>query len=180
MQNKNLKTKEKAFVLPSTIVAIVIISLVSFLMISLVAMSSTSNVFLINYSNKKILSEKIFRDFKNNNLTTYENVLVQTYTSSENENVSAVIATKNESTMFFGVYDFSKNEVVNYQISKFDFEFDENQNLIYGDLIFFKDENLEQINLCSKNLKENKNLKIINVLLNIKAQNKITKGNLWA
>ena len=138
--NNFQKSKEKGFVLPSTIVAIVILSLVSFLMVTLITTTTTSNRFLVNFSNKKILCEKIFNDFKNDKLTDYENILVETYTNTENENICAIVAKKDDKAMFFGIYDFSKNEVICYQISKFDFEIEENTNLIFGELIFSKDE----------------------------------------
>ena len=143
--NNFQKSKEKGFVLPSTIVAIVILSLVSFLMVTLITTTTSSNRFLVNFSNKKILSEKIFNDFKNDKLTSYENILIETYTNTEDKDICAVVAKKDNITMLFGIYDFSENEVVCYQFSKFDFEIEENSNLIFGDLIFSKDETEELI-----------------------------------
>lgn len=138
--NKNLKSKEKAFILPSTMVAIVILTLVSFLMMTLIVTTTTSNRYLMTVSNKKIVCEKIFSDFKSNSLTEYENISVETYTNTENENICAVIAKKNNNIMCFGIYDFSTDKVVCYQTSRFDFEIDEDTNLHFGDLIFSKDE----------------------------------------
>lgn len=139
---KNNKNK-KGFVLASTLVSIVIITMVSFLMITLVTSTTVSNRYLVNYSNKKIQAEKIFNDFKNNNLITYDEINVTTYTNSSNSNIRAILMKKNNQNMCFGIYDFSQNETVCYQISGFDFEIDENNDLIFSELIFSKDEEID-------------------------------------
>lgn len=173
--------KKKGFVLASTLVSIVVITMVSFLMITLVTTTTVSNRYLSNYSNKKIQAEQIFNDFKNDNLLNYEDINITTYTNSLKTNIRAILIEKNNQKICFGIYDFSQNEVVCYQISGFNFEINENDNLIFGELIFSKDEKSdnEEPALFLVNF-ENTNNTISNYCFEIKnSSDNLTMEELW-
>lgn len=125
------KNKNKAFVLPSTIFSLVVISLLSILIFSLVLTSNTQNKLLERESNAKLLETNIFYNFKNNESSDFDGIVVQKYVSSDDENVKAVIAKKGETTICFGVYDFGENTTICFQNTNYDFEIQEDQSLIF-------------------------------------------------
>lgn len=164
MKNRN---NRKAFILPTTIFSLVVISVFSILMLTFITSMAVQNRAFKASSNNKLIAEKIFFDFKNEMLDSYENIVVTTYISQEDESIKAIIATKNNSVFCFGIYDFSQKNTICQQNSNFYIEFDENENLVYDNLIFSKfvqdaenenteNENFEQINSGEDNL-ENTN-----------------------
>lgn len=141
--------KEKAFVLPTTVVSMLIISVFTALILTFVTSTTFSSNLLIKNSTSKLKYEKIFYDFKTNNLSEYENLEYNTYsaydiqtkTNLENENIKALVVFSDDSVCFFGLYDFTdgnEKEIV-FQKNNFGIVFDENSNFEFYGYYFVKD-----------------------------------------
>ena len=141
-----LKKKNKAFVLPSTIVSLVVISLFSILIFSIIISIKSQNTLLARKSSEKLLEEQIFYNFKYNGSLDFDGVTIYEFDVydelDELPNISAIIAIKNETTICFGIYDFDNGEVICYQHDNFAYEIQEDETkvyLLYDDLTFVKD-----------------------------------------
>ena len=141
--------KQKGFVLPSTIVSILIMTLLSFLMISMVVTTTLSNKAFVKLSSSKITAENIFYNFKNQiSSNSYsggasldledDSIETQTYTSVENSHISAIIATKNGNVLCFGVYDFEEETTICYQTSNYSYTITGEDVLQFDNLNFNK------------------------------------------
>lgn len=156
---KTMKNSKKAFVLPTVIVSMLVLSLVSLLMISAMVTSKLNTGLLLGKSNNKIDLEKIYFDFKNNQLHSSEKYEILTYTAEDVDETlevtyKAIVVSKNDKTLLFAVGEFEKNsgafvKTINYQTNDFLFEFDKleddsiNTNkLTFGSLIFIADNGL--------------------------------------
>ena len=148
-----MKNKKKAFVLPTVIVSMLVLSLVSLLMLSAVITTKLNTGILMSRSETKLDLEKIYFDFKNNQVQTYSNYEVTTYSASNLDESSdteykAIVVSKNEKTLLFAVCEFKKDDSslkseINFQTNDFLFEFEKledetlNKNkLTFGSLIF--------------------------------------------
>lgn len=161
-QSKSCKNQKRAFVLPTVIVSMLVLSLVSLLMISALVTSKVNTGLLLGKSNNKLDLEKIYFDFKNNQLQSSEKYEILTYTA-ENVDESletiykAVVVSKNENVMLFAVAEFEKNtnaftKTINYQTNDFLFEYEKledetiNKNkLSFGSLTFIADNSSSEI-----------------------------------
>lgn len=131
-------SNKKAFVLPSTIISIVVVTMLSILVFSMVLMTTTQNKIFARETESKILDEAIFYNFKNSGSLDFENVDIQVYVSTTDENVKAVLATKNEQAICFGVYNFSTQQTICYQNDSFAYTIQEDEKLVFESLIFTK------------------------------------------
>ena len=142
-------SKEKAFVLPTTIISMLIISIFSALILTFVMSTTLSSNLLIKNSTSKLQYEKIFYDFKTNNLSEYDDLNYNTYSAYdlqtkqnlENENIKAIVVFNKNSICFFGLYDFTEGNECEIVIQKNNFElvFDENLNFEFYGFYFVKD-----------------------------------------
>ena len=135
---KNKRTFNKGFILPSTIITMVLISVLTLLIMTFLTSTSVTNKSLSAFSRNKLQSEKIFFDFKNNIQSEYgDEISIKTY-SADND-ISAIIVSKNEKTICFGIYDFLNEKTICFQTTNFDIDWDENGNLVYDTIIFSLD-----------------------------------------
>ena len=134
------KNKQKAFVLPSTIVSLVVISLLSILLFSMVLATRTQNKLLERRSSAKLLEEQIFFNFKyNENSFNFDDVTIYEYDcTDDSKDISAIVAVKNGKTICFGIYDFENEAVICYQNSNIDCEIQGEDTFAFGDLEFVK------------------------------------------
>lgn len=156
---KTMKNSKKAFVLPTVIVSMLMLSLVSLLMISAMVTSKLNTGLLLGKSNNKIDLEKVYFDFKNNQLHSSEKYDILTYTADTVDGTlqgtyRAIVVSKNDKTLLFAVCEFEKNsgafvKTINYQTNDFLFEFDKledgsiNTNkLTFGSLVFIANNGL--------------------------------------
>lgn len=132
--------KQKAFVLPSTIFSIVFISFFLTLIFTLNVSATLETQLFKNQAELKIQCEKIFYDFKNDIINEYEGIEIQEYDCNEFSSISAIIATKNQKVICFGIYDFgdevNQPATICYQTSNFAYEIQEDGKLNYDDLTF--------------------------------------------
>lgn len=137
---KSQSKKQKAFVLPSTIFTIVFISFLMTLIFSLGTTQTLQNNLLKTQTKSNILSEEIFFNFKNGIIQDYENVKIQEYVCTTDENIRAVLAQKNQKILCFGIYDFGElpdgKHTICFQKSNFDYELKDDDTLVFFDLTF--------------------------------------------
>lgn len=102
--------RKKAFVLPTVIFSMVMLSLISVLMISAMIGTKLNTEILTSKSNEKLNLERIYFDFKNNNLGSYEGYEVCVYAENET-NSENNFETQEEN----GKSGFSNNEITEYE-----------------------------------------------------------------
>ena len=73
-----MKSK-RGIVLPTVVVTMMVISIMSLLLLTFITSSNLNNNLLAKRSAQKLELEQIFSDFKNNNSNTYENYTIYYY-----------------------------------------------------------------------------------------------------
>ena len=136
-----MKSK-RGIVLPTVVVTMMVISIMSLLLLTFITSSNLNNNLLAKRSAQKLELEQIFSDFKNNNSNTYENYTIYYYDAYDSEsnvlnlNIKGLVAKKDDTVILIAIYDFNNENVIAYKTNNIDITINDDGSFVYGNYNF--------------------------------------------